>query len=140
MGKINWGRVFLCGIVTGSVSAFLQLLVFLFALPQTEFVTGVEAAGRAGRPAVYALSRIVLLSVGILTIWLYAAIRPRYGPGPKTAAVAALAVWLSGALVDLDWVNSGLTPLAFGALLVPLAVALPAHIAATLLGAWQYKE
>ena len=92
MGKINWGRVFLCGIVTGSVSALLQLLVFFFALPETEFAAAVEAA-RAGRPTVRALGLIVFFAVGILTIWLYAAIRPRYGPGPKTAVVAGFAVW-----------------------------------------------
>ena|SRR3972149_4015705 len=139
MGKINWGRVFLCGIVTGSVSALLQLLVFFFALPETEFAAAVEAA-RAGRPTVRALGLIVFFAVGILTIWLYAAIRPRYGPGPKTAVVAGFAVWLSGALVDIYWVDLRVTPFAFGALLAPLAVVLLAHIAATLLGAWQYKE
>jgi hypothetical protein len=29
-------------------------------------------------------------------MWLYAAIRPRYGPGPKTAAVAGFALWFIG--------------------------------------------
>jgi hypothetical protein len=31
--------------------------------------------------------------LGIATVWLYAAIRPRFGAGPKTAATAAAAVW-----------------------------------------------
>jgi len=32
-------------------------------------------------------------ALGIATTWLYAAIRPRYGPGPKTALCAGAAVW-----------------------------------------------
>ena len=31
--------------------------------------------------------------LGIVMVWLYALIRPRMGPGPKTAIVAALVVW-----------------------------------------------
>jgi hypothetical protein len=30
---------------------------------------------------------------GIILVYLYAAIRPRYGPGPKTAAWAGLIMW-----------------------------------------------
>jgi hypothetical protein len=32
-------------------------------------------------------------------VWLYAAIRPRYGAGPKTALCAGLAVWVAGGLL-----------------------------------------
>lgn len=31
--------------------------------------------------------------LGVLLVWLYAAIRPRFGPGPKTAAIAGVVVW-----------------------------------------------
>ena len=36
--------------------------------------------------------------VGIFAVWLYAAIRPRYGAGPKTALCAGAAVWGIGYL------------------------------------------
>ena len=36
---------------------------------------------------------IITFLVGIITVWLYAAIRPRFGPGPGTAVIAALVVW-----------------------------------------------
>jgi hypothetical protein len=39
------------------------------------------------------------LVTGIVTIWVYAGIRPRYGAGAKTAARAGLAVWVVGILV-----------------------------------------
>jgi hypothetical protein len=32
-------------------------------------------------------------ALGIVTVWLYAAIRPRLGPGVGTAVCAALTIW-----------------------------------------------
>ena len=32
--------------------------------------------------------------LGVLLVWLHAAIRPRFGPGPKTAITAGLLVWI----------------------------------------------
>jgi hypothetical protein len=31
--------------------------------------------------------------IGFMTVWLYAAIRPRFGAGPSTALCAALTIW-----------------------------------------------
>ncbi|HTI05240.1 MAG TPA: hypothetical protein VL549_07990 [Gemmatimonadales bacterium] len=36
---------------------------------------------------------------GIFLVWLYAAIRPRFGVGPATAAKAGLAAWFVGSLL-----------------------------------------
>ena len=36
---------------------------------------------------------------GIVLIWIYAAIRPRFGAGVKTAILAGLAVWVIGSLL-----------------------------------------
>jgi len=35
----------------------------------------------------------------VLLVWLYAAIRPRFGPGPATAAKAGVAAWFVGSLL-----------------------------------------
>jgi len=137
MGKINWGRVFLCGILTGGVLYLLKLLVAVFALGETDLMAAVEAAGRPTFPA---LPAILHVAIGIWTIWLYTAIRPRYGPGPKTAAVAGFAMWVIGALVDALWVSLRLIPIPLGALLAPLAASLPNAIVAAVVGAWPYKE
>ena len=32
-------------------------------------------------------------ALGLLMVWLYAAVRPRLGPGPKTAACVGLVIW-----------------------------------------------
>lgn len=137
MGRINWGRVFLCGIVTGGVLFLLQLVVFVFVLGGTEFAAAVEAAPRFAFPP---LSALLHLAGGIWAMWLYAAIRPRYGPGPKTAAMAGVALWVIGAVIDFLWVSEGLLPLSPGALLAPVATSLPVIIVATVAGAWPYQE
>jgi hypothetical protein len=48
----------------------------------------------------------VMILYGVALIWIYAAIRPRFGPGPLTAIVAGLTLWviawgLLGALMCL---------------------------------------
>lgn len=45
---------------------------------------------------------IVNIAMGMWAMWLYAAIRPRYGPGPKTATVAGFAWWVVGSLMDAN--------------------------------------
>jgi hypothetical protein len=46
--------------------------------------------------------------VGILLVWLYAAIRPRFGPGPKTAAYGAVYVWVVFGIAYLGYLFSGM--------------------------------
>src|ERR1022692_4260888 len=58
-----------------------------------------EAAKAIGRPAATSAKQIVAFNVwgfaaGIIAVWLYAAMRPRFGPGPRTAIRAGAAVWL----------------------------------------------
>ena len=36
---------------------------------------------------------VMSLLLGVVLVWLYAAVRPRFGPGPKTAAIASILVW-----------------------------------------------
>src|SRR5260370_32663029 len=65
-----------------------------------EWADGMRALGRtefsAGENVAF---NIVGLVYGVLMVWLYAAIRPRYGAGPKTAVCAGLAVWVGGILL-----------------------------------------
>lgn len=71
-------------------------------------------------------------------MWLYAAIRPRYGPGPKTALVAGFAWWVIVSLQSGKWVAVGFVPVK--ATLARLAITLPAILLAALVGAWPYEE
>jgi hypothetical protein len=139
MGTINWTRVILGGLVAGVV-----INVFESVLNGVVLAKDWEAAMAAiGKPpmagnqiAVFVLWGFV---VGIFAVWFYAAIRPRYGAGPKTALCAGLAVWFLGYLL------ASVAPIVLDlfparVMVVGLAVGLVEILAATLLGARLYQE
>lgn len=100
-----------------------------------------QAAAQSLRPGMSALFFVfVFLFLGMLMTWWYAAIRPRFGAGPKTAAIAGLAVWLLvvGQLLKSVATNEPVSNLPAGPLM-PL-VYLGMIIASTEAGAWVYKE
>lgn len=137
MGKINLGRVFLCGLLMGVVWGVLTAITlplvgrdFLAALPGHPL--------SPTNPGFLAFFVIVEFVAGSWTMWLYAAIRPRYGPGPKTAAIAGFALWVIGSVVDATWAWCGFVPP--GVLVGPVAAGLPIIIVAAVVGAWPYKE
>ena len=138
MGRINWGRIILCGLVASLV----------WGVPSAVLVHRVGAdwqiAVHAGRPAptegrlFFVVLVLTNLLTGIWCMWLYAAIRPRYGPGPKTAALAGFALWVVFGMAHVIWaVFAVLPPHVLG----PLEAAhLPAYIVGAVVGAWLYKE
>ena len=99
MGKINIGRVILGGIVAGIVLDVLGYLVDGVWLA-SRWADGMKALGHTNFSSSALLGFNALgIVTGIVTIWIYAAIRPRFGAGIKTAICAGLAVWVVGALV-----------------------------------------
>jgi len=107
-----------------------------------------EAWGQAmkalGKPAQLSGGAIVIFNiwgflVGIAAVWLYAAIRPRYGAGPQTAIRAGLVTWAVAVfLANLGNYPLGLFPTRL--LVISSIVALVEIVGATLVGAWLYKE
>ena len=77
--------------------------------------------------------------VGILLVWLYAAIRPRFGAGPRTAIIAALVVWfLAYAWPQFGHGLMGFVP--WNLLAVGIIWGLVEMILAALVGGRIYKE
>ena len=97
-----------------------------------------------GKPAEISAGAIVMFNVwgfllGIAAVWVYAAIRTRYGPGSNTAIRAGLAAWaLAVFLPNLGNYPLGLFPARL--LVISTVVALVEIVVATLAGAWLYKE
>jgi hypothetical protein len=100
MAKINPGRVILGGIAAGIVADILDYPVDgLWLAPRWS-----EGLKALNHPAAFSLNAIVWFQLigiagGIVAVWLYAAMRPRFGPGVKTAARAGIAVWVLAALL-----------------------------------------
>ena len=140
MSRINWSRAVLGGIVAGVVWGILYAPIHPLVeahdslgrpvLPITPF--------RGAAPVMRVLVVINGFVQGITTVWLYAAIRPRFGPGPKTAAIAGFAVWFLVSWVHLTWAE--FTGARLTAVLSPVAANLPLVLLAGMAGAWLYKE
>jgi hypothetical protein len=99
MGKINIGRVILGGLVAGIVGDLLGYLVDGVLLAP-RWADDMKALGHPDFSSSQLIGYNLLgLVTGIAVIWIYAAIRPRFGAGVKTAVYAGLAVWVVGVLV-----------------------------------------
>ncbi len=98
MGKINVGRVLIGGIVAGLVSDVLGYIVD-GQLLAPQWADGMKALGHSDFSSnQWIWFNLLGLVAGVVTIWIYAAIRPRFGAGAKTAVFAGLVVWVLGAL------------------------------------------
>ena len=140
MKRINYRRVLLGGIVAGIIIDVVEFLLHGVVLA-SDWREAMAALGRPMEETVGDMVFYVLLGLvyGIMAIWLYAAIRPRYGAGPKTALWAGFAVWMLGYLLPtLGWMPMELFP---GRLLrIALLGGLAEVLVATLAGAWLYRE
>ena len=85
MSRINWGRVIVGGLAAGVVMNLGEWLLHEVIL--RERMESAAAAMGLERPTGSDIGIFVAMTfaLGILLVWLYAAIRPRYGPGPKAA-------------------------------------------------------
>jgi hypothetical protein len=76
---------------------------------------------------------------GIGLLWVYAAIRPRFGAGVKTAVIAGVAVWFFiGLLNTISQAPMGFMPQRV--MVIGTIVSLLALSVASLAGAYPYKE
>jgi hypothetical protein len=139
MGSINLGRVILGGFVAGII-----IDVFEFCLNGVLLANqwpGVMAS--INRPAIgmhdVVLFNIIGLITGVVAVWTYAAIRPRFGSGVKTAIYAGGLTWVTAyALATTTPVIMGVFSLQMACVLV--AVGLVEIVVATIAGAWLYQE
>jgi hypothetical protein len=136
---INIPRVLVGGIVAGLVIDISESIL-------NSVVLGAEMNAAIARmnltPAgnqVMVLFLVLGLLLGIATIWLYAAIRPRYGAGPKTALCAGAAVWFFGYLYpSIGMLGMGM--FSTRVMAIGLAWGLVELLVASLAGAFLYKE
>ena len=140
MAHTNRGRVILGGLLAGLVINIVEYItngvVLKEAWGQAMQALGKSADLSAGAIVTFNVWRFLL---GIAAVWLYAAIRPRYGAGPNTAIRAGLATWAVAVfLANLGNYPLGLFPTRL--LVISSVVALVEIVVATLVGAWLYRE
>ena len=139
MSGINLGRV-----IGGGLLAGLIINISEFILNGVVLAQQMEAAMRSlNRPPVdnQMIVWFVVLgfALGIVTVWLYAAIRPRLGPGVRTAVCAALTIWFLAYLYS-NAAMAVMQLLPRRLLLVSTVWGLFEIVIAAVAGAWLYSE
>jgi hypothetical protein len=142
MGKINWGRVFLGGLLAGVVINVGEYL-FHAVLFKDEVAEMMRALGKDPAAVMtgnaIAIWNLLGFLAGIGAVWGYAAIRPRFGAGAKTAIIAGVAVWYFGRFLGaIGEMNMGMASQKM--IMTGLVWGLVEIVIATVVGAWLYKE
>jgi hypothetical protein len=139
MSRINVVRVILGGLLAGLVVNISETILNVVVV-----ASSMEAALHERNLPPLGIQPIIGFVVmafllGIATVWLYAAIRPRFGAGPGTAVIAGVAVWFFAYLYS----GVGTTLMNFlpaGLMTLTLAWGLVEIVLGALAGAWVYRE
>jgi len=140
MNKINFTRVLLGGLVAGvvlNIGEFLLNEVVLGAQMKAYFAQ----LGLPPEPGTNFMVVAILLTfvLGVIIVWIYAAIRPRCGPGPKTAICVGLLAWFFVCLY-CSLLYGMLLRIPTNVMLIGIVWCLVEYVLAAIAGAWLYKE
>jgi len=101
MSGINVGRWLAGGVVAGIIIWLVEGIASFTYMGDMEATLEVHGMSLEMSAAAWVLSVAVSLIAGLTLIFFYAAARPRFGPGPKTAVIVAVAMWFGGYLLSL---------------------------------------
>jgi hypothetical protein len=138
MGRINLKGVIVGGLVAGLILNVVHYILWgvLFA---KELADALQAIGRTPANSPVLLLIVLDFLYGVTLVYLYAAIRPRYGAAPKTAIWAGVIMWVIAVFLrELGEAPFGVVPLRLN--LVGTVVGLVLMPVAALAGAWFYNE
>jgi len=138
MGNINLGRVILGGLVAGLVLNIGESVLngMLLSAQMQSFMT----QHRFAEPANFiAIAVVMTFVLGIVIVLGYACIRPRFGPGVKTAIIAAVFAWF-GTYVYLGIIDGRLMSVPMNLILMKIGWGLVEYCLGAIAGAWLYKE
>lgn len=140
MGKINYGRV-IAGTLLAGVFYFIADGVIHGVLLAGDYLAAMTRLGipLEGDPTAYAYFAAFDFGKAFVAVFFYAAARPRFGPGIKTAVCSGLFAWLAVEALP----SIAAMPFPFFEkshhLKVMLLEIVPMVIGA-ILGAWIYRE
>jgi hypothetical protein len=138
MGKINWARVILGGLLAGVVINILEYVTNGVVL-KNDWEAAMKALGREMPAHAIPIFIVGSFLAGIGVVALYALARPRCGPGVKTAASCGFFYWVFAyALCNVGFGAMGFVPLRM--LVIGTLVGLVELILASIAGAAVYKE
>lgn len=137
--SVNTGRVLFGGLLAGLV---MNIGEFVF----NDMILGAQmktwlAAHNFAEPSGSFIAIAVGLTfiLGIVMVLTYALIRPRLGPGVKTAIVAGLLLWFV-CYIYVGIINGVLFGLTANIIGLSIVWGLVEYTLAAIVGAWAYKE
>ena len=139
MKNINLGRVLIGGLLAGlilNVGEFLLNDVIL-GTQMREFFARYRIPDPGGSFVIVAVG--LTFAVGIVMVFLYALIRPRLGPGVKTALVAGLIMWF-GIYLYCGAIYGMVSSIPLNVTLIAFVWGLIEYLLSAIAGAWAYKE
>jgi hypothetical protein len=141
MSGINAGKVVTGGLLAGLVFNVLDFVFNSFIL-MDDFRANATRLGldpAAAESAAVMVTWVVIdFVLGLVVVWTYAAMRPRFGPGPRTAVYAGLVPYLAISAVIFGFTMGGVFPMPlFGKGMV---FSLITTMAGSMAGARVYKE
>jgi hypothetical protein len=139
MNKINFTRVILGGLVAGVVLNIGEFILndFIISAQMKEFLGRLNLPDPGG--SFIAVAVILTLVIGVVIVWMYAAMRPRLGPGPKTAICAGIIAWIF-VCVYCGVINGIVLQAPTNFLIIAIAWCFVEYVLAAIAGAWLYKE
>lgn len=139
MGNINVARWIAGGVAAGVLIWLIEGTASVFYMGDMEKAMAEHNLKMEMSAGAFAITIIVSLVSGLALVFFYAASRPRFGPGPKTAAIIAVAFWSGAVFVSL--MGYKMLGLFQGQMLAVWGfIGLVEMILASILGAWIYRE
>lgn len=141
MASINAGRVVAGGVVGGVVANACDIVWNMTVLKDDaaalmqKFGTDPATMNSAAAVMPWIAMDFVL---AFLVVFTYAGIRPRFGPGPKTALIAGIIIYLAIEAIIFGFTTTGMMPMS--AYVRGLLTALGTTIVGSLAGCAVYKE
>ena len=139
MSNINTGRVVLGGLLAGLVLSIGEFVLneVVLASEMTAWLGAHKFKEPSGSFIAIAVGLTFVL--GIVIVLTYALIRPRLGPGVKTAIIAGLISWFA-VYVYTGIINGVLFGLTINMVGISIVWGLVEYALAAILGAWAYTE
>ena len=109
---LNTGKVIAGGLVAGAALSVVGYIVDGVILGDR--MAAEANSFRPGTAALMMSSQAMTISIisnfvmGLLLVWTYAAVRPRLGPGPRTAATVGGLFWIIGMIVAVGYLQMGM--------------------------------
>ena len=141
MSAVNTGKVLVGGLLAGLVYNAFDIVTGM-VLMGDEFRANAQRLGLdpAAMESGSAMAVWIVIDflLGLLVVWTYAAIRPRFGPGPKTAILAALVPYFAITLIMFGMTQGGMVTMSIWTKMT--AISLITMSVGAVLGAWAYHE